>query len=412
MAQPLSSSALDDLTPVHRLAKDDRARLAQSGQVSAIGAGKKILSVQEHAWLDYLLAGKLCLIDGAKKVVIEAGSLRACHPIFTEDRLHEQAVLLSDGQLLRLDRQLYESLRGEPPASTSDDLDALGLTEAEGALLASFYRECKEGKLALPSLPKVARAIQDALSDPNITSARLARLVQMDLAVTGGLIRLANSVMYRGSRPILDVRKAIIRLGMDTTRSVVLSMAMQQIFKSKSPLIKHRMKAAWNRSVHISALSYVIAKHCEGFQPEQAMLAGLVHDVGVVPILDYVTRQHREIHEGELEAAIIKLRIMVGELVVSYWGLGPEIVQVVRESGRWYRDAGDSPDYCDIVLLARLHRMSQSESRGPLPRYDEVPAYFKLGLGLPDQDEGQVDVIAEAGEELAEVISMLRGVRG
>ncbi len=407
MSHVLTASTLDDLVPVHQLSREQRSLLAQSGQVVPVATGRKITAAQEHHWLDYLLAGKVCLVKGDQKEIIEAGTMRACRPLFVEDRLRDYAVVLGECELLRLDRQLYESLRGVRPSSVPS-LDEMQLSENEGALLINFYRSCKEGKLALPSLPKVARAIQEAMNDPDINSARLARIVQMDLAVTGGLIRLANSVIYRGTKPIVDVRNAIIRVGMDVTRSAVVSMAMQQVFKTKSPLMKHRMKAAWNRSVHISALSFVIARHCEGFSPEQALLAGLVHDVGVVPILDFASRRQGEIDEDELEAAILRLRVMVGELVIGYWGLGPGVVKVVRESGNWYRDERAEPDYCDIVLLARLYRLNQAESRGPLPRYEDVPAYFKLGLGFPTTEE-RVDVVAEASEELSAVIGMLKG---
>ncbi|NVZ11053.1 HDOD domain-containing protein [Allochromatium humboldtianum] len=408
MPQILTNSTLDDLSPVHDLDKDQRARLASSGQIAAVPAGKRITAVQEHPWMLYLLSGQVCLVRGETKELIQAGSRRALQPIFSEHNLLDQAVFTADSELLRLDRQLYDSLNNPRRPAVPGSLDELDLSDAEGALLGKLYHACKEDKLALPTLPKVARAIQDAMKDPNITSARLARIVQVDLAVTGGLIRLANSVVYRGVKTIPDVRNAIIRLGMEITRSAVMSLSMQQLFRTKSPIMKHRMKAAWNRSVHISALSYVIARHCPKFNPEHAMLAGLVHDVGVIPILDYVSRNEIQVGEDELEAAIIKLHRLVGELVVGYWGLGPEITEIVRYSGDWYRDDKDAPDYGDIVRVARLYRLNQSESRGPLPRYDEVPAYYKLGLGFPAND-GTVDVIAEAGEELSAVMAMLKG---
>lgn len=411
MTHTLSASTLDDLIPVHRLHRDQRARLAASAQIAVLPTGKKLTATQEHPWIGYLLAGRVCLMTDRGKEIIEAGSLRACQPLFAMDRLLDHAVALSEIELLRLDRQLYETLSGDHPAA-EDSLDALEFTTTETDLLGRFCQACKSGELALPSLPKVARAIQEAMQDPHINSARLARIVQMDPAVTGGLIRLANSVVYRGSRPTADVRSAIIRLGLDVTRSTVVSLAMQQVFKTRSPLMKHRMKAVWNRSVHISALSFVIARHCRGFHPEEALLAGLVHDVGVIPILDYVSRYRREIDDEELEAVILRLRILVGELVIRYWGLGPEVVQVVRESGNWYRDTSDQPDYGDIVLVARLYRLNQSESRGPLPRHEETPAYFKLGLGFATPADKAVDVIAEAGEELAAVIGMLKGADG
>jgi HD-like signal output (HDOD) protein len=408
MPQILTNSTLDDLSPVHDLDKDQRARLAESGQITAVPAGKRFTAVQEHPWLCYLLAGQLCLIRGKTKELIQAGSRRACQPIFSEHHLLDQAVFTTDSELLRLDRQLYDGLSNQPRSALPSSLDELDLSDAEGVLLGKLYQACKQDKLALPTLPKVARAIQEAMQDPDITSARLARIVQVDLAVTGGLIRLANSVIYRGVNSIPDVRNAIIRLGMEVTRSAVMSLSMQQLFRTKSPLMKHRMKAAWNRSVHVSALSYVIARHCSKFSPEQAMLAGLVHDVGVIPILDYVSRNEIEVGEDELEAAIIKLHRLVGELVVGYWGLGPEINEIVRHSGDWYRDDQETPNYCDIVRVARLYRLNQSESRGPLPRYDEVPAYYKLGLGFPATDD-TVDVIGEASEELSAVMAMLKG---
>ncbi|NEX19645.1 HDOD domain-containing protein [Thiorhodococcus mannitoliphagus] len=410
MTHPISATTLDDLVPVHELVRDERIRLARSGQVFDIEAGKKLTAIQEYPWIDYLLSGQVCLVSGDRKEMIESGTLRACQPLFSESRLREHAVFVAPGELLRLDRQLYENICGIHPPSLNS-LGDLELNDTEGILLGKLYQACKKGNLSLPTLPKVAKAIQEAMRDPNITSAKLARIVQMDMAVTGGLIRVANSVMYRAAQPIPDVRNAIIRLGMEVTRSAVVSMAMQQLFRSKNPLMKHRMKAAWNRSVHVSALSYVLARHCEGFSPEQAMLAGLIHDVGVIPILDFVSRNQIEVDEDELEAAILKLHIMVGELVVDYWGLGPEIAQVVRESGNWHRDEKDAPDYCDIVLLARLYRLNQSETRGPLPRYDEVPAYYKLGLGYPEAEGEQVDVVAEASEELSAVMAMLRGDR-
>lgn len=404
MARAISASTLDDLVPLHQLDKDQRIRLASSGQVAPIPSGKKLTAVQEDPWIDYLLSGRICLVGADGKEIIESGTMRACRPVFDEQRLREHAIFLTDGELLRLDRQLYAHLR----ALDLPSFDTLKLNDTEGDLFDKLYQAGKQGTLSLPTLPKVAKAIQDAMKDPNTTSAKLARIVQMDMAVTGGLIRLANSVMYRAVQPIPDVRNAIIRLGMDVTRSAVISMAMSQLFRASSPLMKHRMKAAWNRSVHISALSYVIARHCDGFSPEQAMLAGLVHTVGVIPILDHVSRNRIAVDEDELEAAIIKLHVMVGELVVGYWGLGPEIAQVVRESGNWYRDGADAPDYCDIVLLARLYRLNQSESRGPLPRFDEVPAFYKLGLGDPGASD-QVDILAEAGEELSVLMAMLRG---
>jgi HD-like signal output (HDOD) protein len=409
------SSAPDDLeqllarlSPVAELSAEHRAHLAHKARFLELKPGLRLEARDEHRWMGYLVSGKLNLVCDSTPELLTPDAARAVHPIFRHDRLRDYAVALTPGRLLRIDRQLYETLLKDE-TRTGIELEDLELTEVEGEIIASLYRACLRNTLELPSMPEVALAIRKATEDPDVHLNELSRIVQTDMAVTGGLIKAANSAVYGGSAPVANVGAAIRRLGMDTTRQLVMGIAMRRVFETDAPNVRTRMHELWEHSVRVSALSFAIARHCGGFDPDQALLAGLLHDVGIVPILDYIGRHNPDIGPDEIERIISTLHGMTGELVVSHWGLGPRIAQVVREVDQWHRGGSDDgkADYCDVVQVARLYACAQ-QGRTDVPRFDSVPAFERLGLGTVSDGE-RIDPLEEAEAEIAAVMALLRG---
>jgi HD-like signal output (HDOD) protein len=230
----------------------------------------------------------------------------------------------------------------------------------------------------------------------------------MDLAVAGGLLKAASSVVYGTGKPVNSLRDAIVRLGLTVTRRLVVTIGIRQVFRTESALLRKRMEALWNRSVMVSALSFVIARRCRRFDPEHALLAGLLHHVGVVPILGYAARYPERIDERALDGCIDKLRVVLGELVVESWKLGPGVQEVIAECGHWYRERSGPPDVCDLVIVAQLYFLNEQGTREDLPRYDEVPAFHRLGLGAPAAS-GRLELIEEARGEIREIMNILQG---
>lgn len=401
-----SKAMLRQLLPIGELAPERLDGLAHAARTIEVARRERLEAAHEHRWLLYLLEGKIQLFASGSPVTIQADTERARRPLFSGASLQEHLVAVTETvRLLRLDRNLYEVLRKEQRDSGYEVQD-LDLGDAEGEVLAQVYAASRGGELVLPALPEVAVRIQGALKDPNVEVERLARIAAMDLGVSGGLLRAANSALYGGSRPVATLGEAIIRLGINVTRRLVVTIAMQQVFRTESAALQRRMRALWDRSVQVSALSFVIARRCPGFDPEEALLAGLLHDVGVVPILDHLGRHHPGVDARDLDIIVDKLRGLVGELVIGYWGLGDQFRRVVRESMEWRRDPGHRPDYCDLVLVARLYHLHQSGPRPDLPPYGEIPAFHKLGLDVPDEDQ-ELDIIKEARQEIRDVMALL-----
>ena len=86
------------------------------------------------------------------------------------------------------------------------------------------------------------------------------------------LLKAANSALYGGLSAVETCPAAVVRLGMGTTRHLVLSFALKDVFKSDEPMIQERMRVLWKHSAQIAAICFVLAREIEGMQPEEALL--------------------------------------------------------------------------------------------------------------------------------------------
>ncbi|SEQ09430.1 HD-like signal output (HDOD) domain, no enzymatic activity [Ectothiorhodospira magna] len=405
----ISAPLLASFSPLKELSDKARENLAGKSIRIHLKAGTQLTATQENRWLLYVLEGRVTLAAGDQTTEITADSPRAKQPLFTGQNLRELAVCAVPSALLRVDRNMYESLTRQQ-WSDNVEVEETFLSPQESAIFTKIYQQILTSQLDLPTLPEIAIRIQGAMNDPETDVHQLSRIIQLDVAVTGSLIKAANSALHGGSSPVGSVRDAVIRLGFDVTRQRVLTIAMRQVFRTNVPMLRQRMKSLWDRSVHVSALSYILARHHPRFDPEHAMLAGLLHQVGMVPLLDHVGRNYPDIDASELDNILTRLHPVVGELVINYWGLGADICQIVREWGQWDRKTQDIPDYCDVVMVAELYRHAHDPDgqRDRYPRYDQIPAYHRLGLPAPD-DDMKIDLFRESEEEIIQIMNVLKG---
>ena len=108
---------------------------------------------------------------------------------------------------------------------------------------------------------------------------------------------IANSALYRGQAQIETLQQAVVRLGLETTRKQVMTYAVKELFQSKTAAMKAHMQRLWKHSQHVACLCRLLANHLKGFDLEQAQLAGLIHDLGEVAILQYA-QQNDELRDN------------------------------------------------------------------------------------------------------------------
>lgn len=227
--------------------------------------------------------------------------------------------------------------------------------EQQQAVAAELFAALEKGRLELPTLPEMAMRIRDAIDDPNVSAEALIRLLTTDPSVSAQIIKTANSAAFSSGNPVNDLRTAISRLGYRMLRNMVMLMTMSKLFKAKSPIISQELQRLWDHSREVAANSYVLALHQKHLKPDQAMLAGLVHDLGALPLCVYADRHHPRLDKETLEGLIRKFQAKVGVKLLASWNFPPELVEIVSQHENLQRATADGlPDYIDVVAVANL----------------------------------------------------------
>lgn len=266
-----------------------------------------------------------------------------------------------------------------------------------------ILEDIKTNRLKLPILPEIAFKVREAVSDTNAAAAAIAKAVSSDATIAARLLQVVNSPLYRGANSINSLQSAIARLGPPLVRNLVTSLILKQLFQSKSALLRQRMQVLWEHSTQVAAIAHVLARKFTRLQPDEAMLAGLIHDIGVLPIL-LKAENYPELltDEAQLNGIIDKLHASIGRLILDAWKFPPELVTVAAEHENLARVSGQV-DYTDIVTVANLHAHLGSKHRHARVKFIDVPAFAKLGL----TPETSISAMEEATAEMKEVKTML-----
>ena len=276
-------------------------------------------------------------------------------------------------------------------------------------LLIQCLKDMQTRNISLPTLPDISLKIRKAISDEKANNARIARVVQVDPAITGRLVQIANSPLYLGRKKIESCPEALTRVGLRSAQHFITSFALKSVFQAKSPVIRKRMQDLWAHSSYVAAISAVLAHKTKvgGFDPDRAMLAGLIHDIGVVPILTCADRHPDFIENvGNIDHAIAELRANMGVMVVKAWNFPEDFEDVVVHAESWHRVGKAQPDYADIVTLSQLHSFVGTLHIHKCPPIDETPAYAKL-IGKDLDADVSRNVLELAKEEIRQIQTML-----
>ena len=117
------------------------------------------------------------------------------------------------------------------------------------------------------------------------------------------------------------------------------------------------------------------------------MLVGLLHDIGVVAVLNYIDKFPVEVNRAEvIDDAIRTLRARTSSMILEKWRFPSEFTVAAFEAEDWMRNTGGLPDYCDLVIMAQLHSTAGSGQQQTLPMINQTSAYSRLSLGelMPD----------------------------
>jgi HD-like signal output (HDOD) protein len=235
-------------------------------------------------------------------------------------------------------------------------------------------------ELVLPTLPEVALRVREAAEDPDIGIAQLSKVIGNDAALTARIVKVVNSPLLRTNKEITDLQMAVARLGINYTCNLATGLAMEQMFQATSDVVDRKMREVWNKSTEIAGICHVLCKHYTRLLPDQATLAGLVHQIGVLPILTYA-EDHSELLADSisLNHVIEQIHPIIGDRILRTWEFPEQIAMIPSQYLDFSRDSA-KVDYVDIVQVATLQSYLGSEHPYTQLDWSQIPAFRKLGL--------------------------------
>lgn len=360
-------------------------------------------------YLLYLLSGSVYLeAPNGNGYSVEADTFKACYPLSGHDEHLFVAIAKTPCKIAYLPLSLLQR-GGKATNAHNPLLNARDIPPAlaDSGFFHDFCSTFQQEELHVPSLPDVALRLRRALQR-DIDIADAAKIVNLDPAIASRLIQVANSPLYRPASPITETQTAISRLGLKSTQNVVTSFSLHNLFRSRNKLLNTKVQQIWRQSIQIASISSTLAHLTGRINAEEAMLAGLIQNIGALPVITYAeTLSLSTYTEQELDLSIAALQGPIGVFILKKWHFPEAMQRIPSHCLNWYHDDGPDLQLADIVLLARFHGLLGGAQGQKLPPLGTLPAFGKLGESALTPDMS-LQLLQDAKQQIAETLSFFR----
>ncbi|HLO65255.1 MAG TPA: HDOD domain-containing protein [Azonexus sp.] len=223
-------------------------------------------------------------------------------------------------------------------------------------MLADIAKELS-GEVVFPTYFDAVLRLRKALQDPEQSIASLSRVISTEPLISAKLLHLANSVAFNpNGTEIVDLKSAIMRLGLNVVHTTALSIVMTQLMRAKGMAeFAETTHALWEHSIQTSAAAYVLAKDCGRLNRDEAMLAGLVHDLGAFYMLYRATQYDELRHRPDtIKYLIIQWHESIGVSLLDALGLPNEIVEATIDHDHLRSTPTAIRNLADVVYVANM----------------------------------------------------------
>ena len=289
---------------------------------------------------------------------------------------------------------------------------------------------------SLPPMPMAVQKLLAVMNDENSSAEHVTQVLSSDQALAGKVLKLVNSSYYGMSGEVSTITRAVVVLGFSGVRNVAMGFGMVSAMKK---LGAQGMASFWDHALAAGAGAQAMAAQLgKQHDPEEAFIAGLMHDIGHIVLASAAPDVWREAQAaaragGEIIAlekeALGMSHASVGQRLMRYWQL-PDVLQ---EAARWHHDiktvSGREHPLATLVALGdllacihgggferplaeadlgrllRLHCLEMTQVRAALSGMDRKIEEMQVFLKIADEGGGLPAV--EAPAETAQAVVIL-----
>lgn len=266
----------------------------------------------------------------------------------------------------------------------------------------------------LPTLPQMFETLNRMLVNPRTSAKDVAQVISTDPSIASKVLKVVNSPFYGFPSRIATITHAIVILGFNTIKSIVLSSTIFDIFKKDTGDAEFNYLEFWKHSIGVGASARVISRMVGMKEQEEAFIAGLLHDVGKLVILQYMPEKAKEIMAyvranncliSQAEEKVLGVtHAEVGAWLGDRWNLAKGLVDVCR----FHHNPALSSQFqkmCSIVHLADIITRAVRVGSGGDRKIPNLSESAWRTLNLREQDFDRM--IGETFEEIEKAVVYL-----
>jgi putative nucleotidyltransferase with HDIG domain len=191
----------------------------------------------------------------------------------------------------------------------------------------------------LPTLPRTVLRITELVNEPKSSASDLAGVITDDQVLTARLLKLVNSSFYGFPQRISTVTGAIVLLGFDAIRNLLLTTSVFDLFASRHRKRKNKQERYWDHSLGCAVGAKVIGSYLRHDKIEELFVCGLLHDIGKIVEMMFLPDEFAEVVAAVNRENILMItaedevlgynHAEVGKLLAEKWNLPAKLVQVI-----------------------------------------------------------------------------------
>ena len=212
----------------------------------------------------------------------------------------------------------------------------------------------------LPTLPRTVLKITELVNDPKSSAKDLARVITDDQVLTARLLKLVNSSFYGFPQRISTVTAAIVLLGFDAIRNLLLTTSVFDLFANRNRQKKQVQERFWDHSLGCAVGAKVIGNYLRHDKIEELFVSGLLHDIGkIVEMMflpDEFARVVAMVNRKNLLMTTAENQVLgynhadIGKLLAEKWNLPAKLVQVIA----YHHQPGNAGSFAMEAAIVHL----------------------------------------------------------
>ena len=288
----ITPDILQRLIPIRSFPIEEIQAFAWSRNAEVFCPGSILFKRDQFArYLFYLLEGTVRIeLDDHTSYEIIANSDLTKFPICGGVTYSATCIAATKVQVLRISYKVlgWQGYNSELPPNTYIEIDEETITEEtrSSQFYQVFYQDFRSENLRIRTIPDVVRKLKLLLSH-EIGFKKAIQAMQVEPSIALKLVKLSNSGLNSPGHPINNCHNAVYRLGLSATKNLIIDYCLDETFSMQDEFLTKLINDEWVNSLYLSKICQVMASQVSGINPKSAQLAGLIANIGKLPIIAF-----------------------------------------------------------------------------------------------------------------------------